>query len=178
VPDGGPPPIDGGVVSPKIVFVSSQTLVGNLGGLSGADQSCTNMAHGAGLSGTFKAWLSDATGSPATRFFKSPGPYRLTNGEHIADNWNDLVNGTISAPIDRDERGLPAPSSSICEGGEVWSNTTPAGLPASSMSCGNWTSTTATSSSGSFVYIDRRWSESGCISIGCASDLSIFCFEQ
>ena len=40
------------------VFVSSQNYTGALGGISGADAICQNCASAAGLTGTFKAWLS------------------------------------------------------------------------------------------------------------------------
>ncbi|HYL59494.1 MAG TPA: hypothetical protein VEU51_11520, partial [Candidatus Acidoferrales bacterium] len=40
------------------VFVTSSTFDGNLGGQAGADADCASLASGAGLAGTFKAWLS------------------------------------------------------------------------------------------------------------------------
>src|SRR5262249_42934796 len=43
---------------PKRVFVTSTTHDGNLGGLDGADAICASLAANAGLSGTYKAWLS------------------------------------------------------------------------------------------------------------------------
>jgi hypothetical protein len=43
---------------PKIVFVTSQTYTGNLGGHTGADQKCKALALAAGLLGNFKAWIS------------------------------------------------------------------------------------------------------------------------
>jgi len=49
---------------PKKVFVSSQTYVGNLGGVAGADSLCQGLATAAGLTGTFKAFLSDSGVNP------------------------------------------------------------------------------------------------------------------
>ena len=149
-----------------------------MGGLSGADQACNDMAQAAGLSGAFKAWLSSAAGSPASRMNKFPGPYRLTNGQRVAQSWNDLVDGSLSVPIDRDERGLAAAMSFICEGGEVWSNTTAAGVAASPQDCGGWNSTSGTSNAGNIGFSDQRWTNSGCTAVGCFSQLSIYCVEQ
>jgi hypothetical protein len=81
----------------KRVFVSSQNGNGNMGGLAGADATCQSEADAAQLTGTFKAWLSDSTASPATRFTHNPGWYvnygdypGYQNGAKIADNWADL----------------------------------------------------------------------------------------
>ena len=62
---------------PKKVFISSQTYVGNLGGLAGADQLCQRLASTAGLTGTFKAFLSSSNSTPATRWTPRAGTYQL-----------------------------------------------------------------------------------------------------
>ncbi len=51
-----------------------------MGGLVGADAACQQRAAVAGLTGTYKAWLADATSSPATRLTHHLGPYQLTTG--------------------------------------------------------------------------------------------------
>ncbi|MCB1058064.1 MAG: hypothetical protein KDD11_21405, partial [Acidobacteria bacterium] len=51
-----------------IVFVTSVGHDGNFGGLAGADAFCQSLADAVSLGGTFKAWLSDSTTSPADRF--------------------------------------------------------------------------------------------------------------
>ena len=43
------------------VFNSSTSYNGNLGGLTGADAKCQSRAAAAGLTGTYKAWLSSTT---------------------------------------------------------------------------------------------------------------------
>ena len=95
-------PVDCG---PCRVFVSSTTHSGNLGGLSGADTTCQNLANAAGLPGTYRAWLSDNTQSPSTRFATSTGAYALVNGVTIAASWTDLTDGTLASPITVTELG-------------------------------------------------------------------------
>jgi len=95
------------VVTPKTVFISSQAYVGNLGGLSGADQLCQQLASRAGLTGTYKAWLADTIqGTPVTRWQPSAGPYRLRNGATVANSWNEIITtAKILTPINLDEFG-------------------------------------------------------------------------
>ena len=45
----------------KLVFTTSASYAGDLGGLAGADAKCAQSASTAGLDGTFVALLSDAT---------------------------------------------------------------------------------------------------------------------
>lgn len=128
-------PIQAPLIQPKKVFITSQTYSGNLGGLEGADQKCQQLANAAGLTGTFKAWLSDESGnSPAKRFFLIPPsypypqtiqrhPYVLVNGRTVAKDWADLTKGSIATPIRVDERGAyptPSPPDLL----PVWTSTT------------------------------------------------------
>ena len=50
------------------VFVTEWEGDGNIGGLTAADSICQTEADDAGLPGTYKAWLSDSTASPSSRF--------------------------------------------------------------------------------------------------------------
>jgi hypothetical protein len=95
-------PVPCGTSSPCLVFATSQKYSGNLGGLAGADKKCQDLATAPGvdLPGIYKAWLSDSSNSPFTRFVKSPGPYQLVTGEKVADNWDDLTTCDGSAPFD------------------------------------------------------------------------------
>eukprot|EP01083_Nonionella_stella_P078538 215006_1 len=66
----------------RIVFVTSVRYTGGqIDGIAGAHSKCQDLANAApGLSGTFKAWLSNSTGySPAQDFVKSEKPYVTTN---------------------------------------------------------------------------------------------------
>ena len=83
---------------PRSVFVTG-TFDGNLGGLAGADAECQSRATGAGLSGTFLAWLSDGVTDPDARFDKTGGPFVLTSGVVLATDWADLTDGTLDPSI-------------------------------------------------------------------------------
>ena len=91
----------------NLVFVTSSGFFGNLGGTAGGDTDCNNAASAAGLSGTYKAWLSTtATGdNPASSFTQSTIPYVLRDNTQVAANWTALVSGTLDHAIDEDEHG-------------------------------------------------------------------------
>ncbi|MFA5023488.1 MAG: fibrinogen-like YCDxxxxGGGW domain-containing protein [Patescibacteria group bacterium] len=81
------------IPAPKIVFLGRWMGYGNFGGLAAADAICQSEANSAGLSGTFKAWLSASSASARDRLTHSVGPYKQVNGTQIAANWSDLVSG-------------------------------------------------------------------------------------
>ena len=106
------------------VFVTSETYDGNLGGLSGADENCNQLAANAGVPGTYKAWLSDSSSSPRGRFRKAVVPYVLLNGTQIAENYVDLIDcfggdgfQCLDNPINVDE------TFKIVGVGTVWTQT-------------------------------------------------------
>lgn len=59
-----------------VVFTTKASSNGDLGGLDGADERCTTYAHAAGLSGTFRAWLSDSMTDAIDRV-PEDGPWRI-----------------------------------------------------------------------------------------------------
>src|SRR5262249_23852873 len=83
----------------KLVFVSSTTYTGNLGGLSGADAKCQSLATSAGHTGTFKAWLSDDLVDAKSRLTHAMMPYVLVDGTIVATGFNDLTSGTLRHAI-------------------------------------------------------------------------------
>src|SRR4051812_50129369 len=78
---------------------SSRTLGLWTGGLANADGICQVAADDAGLGGTYKAWLSDNTASPSTRFTHATQPYVLPNGVQVAADWADLTDSRLDNPI-------------------------------------------------------------------------------
>lgn len=136
----------------SIVFVTSQTFDGNLGGLTGADAKCQTLAEAAGLGGLYKAWLSDSTGSPITRFVQSQGSYALVDDTIVANDWADLTDGTLAAPITVDENGSPI---DYLNWRWTWSNTNVGGTTASPhWSCNNWSSSSSSSWRGGYFPLD------------------------
>jgi hypothetical protein len=110
------------------VFVTSamQTNGGNLGGVTGADQTCKTAATAAGLGGTWNAWLTDSSALAYNRIYKATGAYYLVDGATIvAPNYNSLISGNLAHAIDVSEKGAV-----IADGNtEVWTGTDLSGLP-------------------------------------------------
>jgi hypothetical protein len=168
----------------KCVFVTSRQYAGNLGGLAGADQTCQSLASAAHLGGTFKAWLSDGTNSPSTRFTKATVPYRLIDGEVVAANWTALLGATTTTPlmhtISLTETGVQPPTGTNACGKTtvVWSNSDRNGASLSA-SCSSWTSSASTASGGQGAWdqVAGGWTDS-CSSTPCDGLAALFCFEQ
>jgi hypothetical protein len=156
------------------VFVTEQEFTGDLGGLQGADDKCQAAASNAGLSGTYKAWLSDSSTSVAARFVNPVGPYVLTDGNQIAGSWADLTDGGLARPIDINERGVNT------VGFSVWTYTIADGSAVSSGdNCSNWTlsGSDISGENGNPHRSDVRWSlEPG--TVRCDAPLSLYCFQQ
>ena len=170
---------------PKQVFITSTIYDGDLGGLSGADALCNQRANAAELSGKFRAWLSDETGSPNTRFATcSDCPYVRTDGEQVASGYADLTDGVLAAPINVNEFGFPIPEAEFLVG-RVWSATTTGGDLLTDLGvryCSDWTSGTSPAQGfkGSPYETDRCWTEA-CTggSFNCQlQPARLYCFEQ
>lgn len=162
----------------RLVFVTSEFYQGNFGTVSGANQACRGLALLAGLekSDQYRAWLSGPEHSPDTRFFKSKGRYVLLNGTPVANDWEDLTDGELLAPINVDE------NESLKDTVPVWTNTTVSGqIHPDSQDCGNWFET-------DFAFKGRYgWSnldDTGWTDyqdddpVGCGAIAHLYCFEQ
>lgn len=177
----------------KVVFTTQARFQGShLGGLAGADAKCAAAASAAGLGGTFKAWLSDLTGSPSERMTHATLPYELVTGVKIASDWADLTDGLLEHAIDRDEHGKPIVQSERFNG--VWTATASDGLAITwqntdvgttsrpRFECGNWgTSTTpigvAVGMLGGFETAELDWTQTNS-GVFCDESMHLFCFEQ
>ena len=159
----------------KKVFATSTTYTGSLGGLSGAHSECNARATAAGLSGSFKAWLSDSVAGPQDTFARAQVPYPRVpfyrvDGVRIADHWTDLTDGTTQAPIGLDESGDPAPFL-------VWTSTLTDGSPNPlGETCTNWTSTTGNGSYG--VSGQAPFWTDALGELACTVEAALYCFEQ
>ena len=161
------------------VFVTSTTYDGNLGGLSGADQKCQERAQAAGLPGTYLAWLSDRLGnSPSTRFAHASGPYQRVDGVTVANNWADLTDGLLGAPINVMELRTVVGDPTL-----AWTHTLTSGAEdqrsSSANHCLHW-STNDTSSflgdTGSAIHSGLSWTQYG--PIFCSHVRRLYCFQQ
>lgn len=157
---------------PCRVFVTRSASHGDMNGLAGADAICARSAREGGLPGTYKAWLSDQFGSPATRFVKNKGPYVLVNGTQIANNWTDLIDGALHNPISVTEHAVQL------EQVEVWTGTLASGILAT-YTCNNWTSAARESFGHTGVSSQSllgRWTLAS--SPPCDFPLHLYCFQQ
>lgn len=125
----------------RVVFVSSVAHQGDLGGLDGADATCQALAEAADLAGVYMAWLSYAEGTASERL-QLPADFAATftliDGENVvATGLEDLLDGTLDHPINRDEFGAEVNAS-------VWTGTDESGEsqdPEFGVFCEAWTST-------------------------------------
>jgi hypothetical protein len=182
----------------KRAFVTSELHTGDLDGLVGADQICQRLAGSAGLSGTFKAWLSVEDSGPDTRFTHADVPYLRTDDVVVADHWGDLTDGDLRNPLIVDQNAAvvthcTTPSyDDFCPDAAawVWTRTDSKGAPASiGDDCQDWT--VGTSGLGGVfgslwdayepdaVYAPPSyyWTNTGGQTF-CQYDMRLYCFQQ
>jgi hypothetical protein len=188
--DEGNGVIDDPPACTRRVFVTSQLYQGNLGGLAGADAKCQGLADGAGLGGTYKAWLSDSTVSAADRLTHVGAPYVLADGlTVVANDWTNLVSANegyfLQHAIDRTETMAFTPIGSACATlAPVWTSTQPDGtLEEADHTCEDWTSsevrdgfTCGNALGGPGAY--GSWSSICGAGWGCHFTAALYCFEQ
>lgn len=156
-----------------ITFVTSTTGNGNLGswpdavsvgktGIAAGDAICQARALASGLTGTFKAWLSDSQDDAYCRITGfsgmkgsncgqtalpvSAGPWVRTDGFPFGDtidkivdtNWYAPTTQKVYAPLVYDEFGTRLTSVR-----QVWTGTYIDGTAYSGLTCTNWTSAAA-----------------------------------
>lgn len=156
----------------RIVFVAGTKFTPlELGGIEQANSICNKLAHDNGHEGDFKAWLSTPAYSPATHFKIPAGRYVRPDKAVVADSWDDLTDGVLTARI------------LVDAGGEelgvvpVWTGTLPNGQWAGDFACSDWTATSGVGVWGGAPFYDSRWTLFG-TSLECHYALSIYCFEQ
>jgi len=168
------------------VFATSVDFVGNLNadknnpdglaGLALADFRCQTLAMTAGLTGTFKAWLSTSDESPSTRLdTRFQGLYRLNSpgAPILAMGWTGLVSGTLLHPIDAYETGAP-----VDDPKNVWTNTLPDGTKASDTHCSAWTvNDNTTTVVGQSSTTNAAWTNLANGQL-CSDSRRLYCFED
>jgi hypothetical protein len=152
----------------RIVFVTSSTQNGSLGGVEGADALCATRAADAELEGTFRAWLSEPGETAADRLVHGTGPYVRTDGVRVAADWDDLTDGSIEASINRDENGDSA-------GGDVWTGTTVSGGLALDH-CDGFSTSQGVGLCGDSGSTSSSWSEN--FTPLCLTQLRLYCIQQ
>jgi hypothetical protein len=165
-----------GAGGPCLAFATSTTYIGGLGGLTTADFLCQQRAAAASpapLPGAYKAWLAVTSAGPNTRFVQSTGPYRLVDGTTIANDWADLTDGTLAAPINLTENG-----ETFFDPSRVWTNVATNGTPAGSDDCVGWSSTQSFDSGGTGYALtgSATWTQDS--SEPCLAERRLYCFQQ
>lgn len=157
-------------LSGRRIFVTDGVQNADFGGLDGADALCTSQAAASDLGGEFKAWLSTMTSSVSDRLTHSSEPYILVDGTLVANDWDDLVDGSILAPINLDAGGQ-------LRGGDVWTGTLPSGLPYTQGDCGGFTNgTDGIGLCGTTVSTGAMWTANA--TPECSLALRLYCIEQ
>jgi hypothetical protein len=166
---GGAAGTDAGVSEWRI-FVTETVQNANFGGLDGADQLCATQASEAALEGEFKAWLSTSSVSVLDRLTHADGPYVLVEGTRIANDWSDLVDRSILAPINRDANG-------DLRTGDTWTGTMATGASYLLDDCAGFTSGSAgIALCGQSGATNSTWTQN--ITPGCSTLLRLYCIEQ
>jgi cysteine-rich repeat protein len=166
----------------RLVFTTSSLHTGNLGGLVGADMICNMRAQEAGLPGTYMAWISTSRGTPASRFVHSTVPYLTTLGVKVADDWADLIDGSLDAPIQTTELMGPSPvGTNVCVVNNVPNNRTALTGTLSSgtlngNNCSDFTSDVGMVGVGVSTSSTFRWTN--CANLDCANTAALYCFQQ
>jgi hypothetical protein len=152
------------------IFVTHSVQNAAFDGLDGADALCASQALASGLEGEFKAWLSTVASSASDRLTHSSDPYVLVDGTPVANDWDDLVDGSILVPINLDASGQ-------LRGGDVWTGTLPNGLPYTQDDCSGFTNgTDGIGLCGSTASTNGSWTASS--TPECSLELRLYCIEQ
>ena len=164
-----------------LVFVTNQKFRGDFGGLADADNLCNDAAVNEALpgAGKYMAWLGDDNTSVNDRLAHSTLRYIRTDNMVVADNWNDITDGTLDGPINRTENQLMIPNGIDCNSSDalVWTNTTPNGDNGPD-SCFDWTKDGAGDDGGVGLAtaIDSRWTAE--CTRTCNNTARLYCIEQ
>jgi len=155
--------------------MSSWPGAGGKSGLLAADSVCQTRAIASGVTGTFKAWLSDGYTNAINRF-NSNGPWVRLDGVKVADNKTDLADRSIFTSINLTELGAY-----IGGNWPVWTGSDDNGLATAATVCNNWTDATA-SFSGTMGYPNHAgdgWSYFSGNTMQCSyTSGHLYCFED
>lgn len=161
--------------STKRVFVTSTFSTANLGGYNGGVQRCMQLAAAANLGGQWAAWLSVNTNATTihARNALPNAKYVLLNGQVIAHNKADLIDGVIAHAIDRNEHNQLVTNIT-----RVWTGTKYTGL-ATGSDCGGW-NTSGNSTTGTIGFssvVNQGWTMQSAPFL-CHGQARLYCFER
>lgn len=183
-PAGSVPSSTGCIEAPGTLraFVGQLAVDGIGASPEAADGACANQAVGAGLPGTYRAWVS--TGAlPAKDRFAGAGPWRTYDFEAnlwtrtVATNAADLSDGSLENPINATPIGTPVSGSCT-----VWTGTAPTGVAPPPFgpfggTCQDWTTANpgATGLAGDCQATDAAWTAAG--PVPCSQPAFLYCLQ-
>jgi hypothetical protein len=158
----------GGGEDTKRLFTTKLGHDANLGGLTGADATCTNAATAANLGGSWVAWLSTSTVNAIDRI-PDVGPWKLINGVVVFNNKAGLALAPI-VPPNVDEYGGEVRT-------QVWTGTSVGGTGGGTP-CGDWTKNVSAevAVAGNSSFNEGTWTNA--FNITCSSVAQLYCFEM
>jgi hypothetical protein len=113
--------------------------------------------------------------SAAARLTHSTDPYKLVNGTLVANNWTDLTDGTIAAPINVTETGAAASSTTIT----VLTGTNEfGGVQDATATCSDWTSASSAQSGWFGITASTVFDWTKRNAGGCSANYSLYCIQQ
>jgi hypothetical protein len=183
---------------PLTVFVTHATGDGKLDGWADAggntgvaagDAVCQAAATAAGLSGTYKAWLSDGTtdaychiqGYTGTVTLKcgqatlpvAAGPWIRTDGFPFAGTIDELIsNGQVFAPVRYDEYGAVV---ATADADWYFTDTLADGTRNGSQHCAGWTSNSGSAALGRTAGATNWWTQ--VTGASCSNIARLLCFQ-
>ena len=157
----------------KRVFVTSFNVPSpNFVNISVVDGYCSQAKNQAGLGGAWRAWISFSNLNAGTRVIDAKY-IRVGDSVKVADNKADLLDGSLDAPINRNQFGNV--TSNI-----VMTGTNKNGNVLSGKNCNNWQSSSAnyTGAIGSSSLANGNWTNSGTYNCNnLVNSARIYCFE-
>lgn len=162
----------GACVDARRVFVSSSVQAGDMGGLEGADDICKNLADVEGLGGSFRAYIRNGDVTVEERLEHATVPYVRLDGLRIANNWTDLTDGTLQAPLALDEQR----ELHMDPGQRAWTGLQ-SGEAMFDGYCSGWMDALGIGAAGDVPAIGPAW-QGNDFQNPCSFELRLYCIEQ
>ncbi|MBA3393033.1 MAG: hypothetical protein H0T89_10335 [Deltaproteobacteria bacterium] len=150
----------------RVAFVTTGLFAPG-GGLAAADALCTAEATGAGLAGSFRAFLASAGGTAETRFSSAGEPWRRVDGVRLTKTAAELIG---PSPVPVWDSFLARTATGAATNIRAW-------VGSASEHCQSWSGTTGTGTIGSTHTAVRARLQlfSG---VGCGSMAPLICLEE
>ena len=158
-----------------IVFLTSEAVKGDFGGVAGADVVCRGFAEEAGLQRweEYRAWLSVGANTAASRVPLVDRPYYRLDGLEIAENSGKLLSSKLLQPANISEKKK---NLGFCP---VWTNSLPDGMTTSeSLDCQSFSNPDAADEAyvGFANKTDDQWTHAEVTSY-CSDSARLYCFS-